>query len=99
MRLINADALIEAILDARRIDTETIPKLIRLIDAQPTIEPTVAGTEMSLPKRGRWMPNFIDKDIRNGLYFFCSECGEEMPPSKVFYPYCPNCGARMEAER
>lgn len=35
MRLIDADLLIADILEARRSETETVPKLIRMIQAQP----------------------------------------------------------------
>lgn len=36
MRLIDADTLVEAILDARRSKTDTVPKLIAFINNQPT---------------------------------------------------------------
>ncbi len=39
MRLIDADALIEALLEARHEETETTLKLIRFINKQPTIGP------------------------------------------------------------
>lgn len=46
MRLIDADLLIADILESRRSETETVPKLIALINNQPTeawkgVEPTV----------------------------------------------------------
>ena len=46
MRLIDADELIERLLESRREETETTLKLERFIKKQPTIEPK--------PKRGRW---------------------------------------------
>lgn len=45
-RLIDAEALIAALLEARREETETTPKLVRFIRKQPT----VVGAEMSLPE-------------------------------------------------
>lgn len=83
--LISRNTLIEAILDARRIDTETIPKLIRLIDAQPTIE----------PKRGRWIP------LRKEGCYKCSEClaasrVDNAGIPSLYWNYCPRCGERME---
>lgn len=87
MRMIDGDALIEALLEARHEETETTLKLIRFIEKQPGL----VGTEMSLPKRGRWIEG------ADGCVF-CSECGIEwLSDSAKYYKYCPICGARMEA--
>ena len=48
MRLIDADALIEALLDARRDETDTIPKLVRFIEKLPTAESKRRYTEEDL---------------------------------------------------
>lgn len=88
--LISREELIEAILDARRSETETVLKLIRLIEAQPTAE----------PKRGHWI-KYDNGDV------VCSNCGkfedEFVYGSEYWYGagesnYCPNCGAKMEAD-
>lgn len=50
MRLIDADELIERLLESRREETETTLKLIRFFRKQPTIEPSLVGTQMSLPQ-------------------------------------------------
>ena len=57
----------------------------------PTIE-----TE---PKRGRWVLK------ERAHYFKCSLCKEPIPykfgyaDSRRYYNFCPNCGAKMDAER
>lgn len=82
MRTIDVDELKEALLEARRSETDTVPKLIRLIDAQPTIE----------PKRGRWID---EHESGHGAWVGkCSCCGHENRVDN----YCPNCGARMEED-
>lgn len=90
MRLIDADALVEAMLEARREETDTVLKLIRFIEKQPTIE----------PKRGRW----IKLDMRRGMeQYKCSVCGGATYVPEVMgqpvYNYCPNCGARADRWR
>ena len=109
MRLIDADALVEAMLEARREETDTVLKLIRFIEKQSTIEPKCAdgciyGWEseecnscrlLFNPKRGRWI---IDRkfgaDIMSDEQMvICSECKQG-----IFWGrqnYCPNCGVKM----
>ena len=87
MRLIDADELIERLLESRREETETTLKLERFIKKQPTIEPK--------PKRGRWIRNFYE--LANGIgvsLVTCDQCysGEH----GTMWNYCPNCGAKME---
>lgn len=59
------------------------------IDDAPTIE----------PKRGKWIfyRTFNDWDIPIWQECGCTECKTiiQMPP-RFRYPYCPNCGAKME---
>lgn len=74
--------------------------LEQIIDEEPSIDAV---------KHGRWV-KMSDVD---GLYYCCSECGEELYRKWTFdiefdlFPkkesiektiYCPNCGARMEQE-
>ena len=61
-------------------------------------------------KHGRW----IAMSDADGVYWACSECGEDIPRVSHYNPqfdlfprlesidktnYCPNCGARMYTER
>ena len=91
MRLIDADLLIADILEARRSETETVPKLIRFINKQPTIE----------PKRGRWI-EYETEGLKGGGLTFCSCCGTGCTWGAFRevnrFNYCPNCGAIMEGE-
>lgn len=60
-------------------------------------------------KHGTW----IKMSDAEGIYYICSECGNELtridsfdPQFDIFHklkcidkaPYCPNCGAKMEEE-
>jgi hypothetical protein len=83
MRLIDADELIERLLESRREETETTLKLERFIKKQPTIEPK--------PKRGRWEVVDYEEPRRYG----CSECKRLVWHTEN---YCPCCGAKMESE-
>jgi formylmethanofuran dehydrogenase subunit E len=53
-------------------------------------------------RRGRWEVIFYDNIPKIAK---CSECGEALFFTKEDYPirhisnYCPNCGAKMDAER
>lgn len=85
MRLIDADRLKRQVA-GRSYRAKT--KFIELIDNSPTVEPV---------KHGRW-----ECEIRNtidGLHtyqqFRCSVCGMTYITNT---PYCPNCGAKMDAE-
>ena len=60
----------------------------------------------SAERHGRWNVRY---NPGTGWYrITCSECGEDvtstapcigfLPDAKVIWDYCPNCGARMEAE-
>jgi len=92
MRLIDADALKDAVMETEPVfDTNLNPyqkthDVMVVIDNAPTVE----------PKTGRWKrtkayPNII----------FCDECGEpfEQSNSKDKWNYCPNCGADMRGEQ
>lgn len=96
MSLINREELIADLLDARKDETDTIPKLVRFIKAQPTVE----------PKRGRWIvveEELNDCDGHRTFYWReCDSCGARPPKNQWGHEwhskYCPNCGARMEIE-
>lgn len=73
----------EMTMDEAKSDFDTI------IDLQPTVEPT---------KHGRWIPSKDEEDT-----FVCSNCLEpwvliEGDPMQNGMNYCPNCGARMDAQ-
>lgn len=101
MRLIDADEVLSKI-DKHHRSEPTEPYRLNDYDKgvnwgldiaiEAVLEvPTVAGTEMSLPKRGRWIEK---KD-----FIYCSECGDGFDAIyKIDYRFCPNCGARMEED-
>lgn len=105
-------------------DTYDKACIIGMLEEVPTIEPKkvvddyciprnlmVVGAEcfrlFTEPKRGHW----IKMSDADGVYWACSECGEDIPriahydPQFDLFPrlesidrtnYCPNCGAPME---
>lgn len=99
MRLIDADALIKWVQECgAKCPTLSVEKLFNAIKDAPTIDPV---------KRGRW----IKMSDADGVYWACSECGEDIPRISHYNPqfdlfprlesidrtnYCPNCGARMD---
>ena len=101
MRLIDADALKEYYGKWANKNTEFLKAEVdAYIDAQPTIaaEPV---------RHGRW----VKDDLYNTV---CSVCGERIPCTEEYdtdddcggtydveideTPYCPNCGAKMDAK-
>ena len=104
MRLIDADAL--GLTDMEIIMCngdykEAMKMLIDKIEHALTIEER---------KTGRW----IKMSDRDGIYWACSECGEDIPRITKFNPqfdlfprmesinktkYCPSCGAMMRSEK
>lgn len=98
MRLIDADALITSIREQKLLAREAAAqKIMRMIDnATVFIYPE---------RRAEWL-NFVG-DYTTAE---CSECGELYEASdyedeehfnvfKKLYKYCPNCGAKMEANQ
>lgn len=78
------------------------PKIVRAISSTRT-------AEVRLDVHGRW----IKMSDADGVYWACSECGEEIPRVDDFDPqfdlfhrlksmektnYCPHCGAEMARE-
>ena len=92
MRLIDADALAMAIVDAGQASKRykigdfwelRYTEIKEVMDEQPTVD--------AVPVRhGKW----ITKSTGGEFFDCCSECGyvEWDAPNK----YCPNCGARMD---
>lgn len=91
MRLIDADALVNALMSMRIgcLGLEplvTVKDVLRITKEMQTAE----------PKRGRWI---LEKDPYE---FFdaipvCSNCGTTTKYREK-YPYCPWCGAKMEGD-
>lgn len=90
--LISAKKLVEDILEARGIEIETVPKLIRFIKAQPRQE----------KKRGRWIQHKAE-GWEGGGVTRCNYCNYGYAWGAFFevenFNYCPNCGAHMEGEQ
>lgn len=91
--------IVKALGDGLQAETlnQTCDRHIKIIRELPTIE----------PKHGKW----IKMSDRDGIYWACSECGEDIPRISHFNPqfdlfprlesidktnYCPKCGARMD---
>ena len=94
MRLIDADALIDAIKNRIEEDREIYPNfsrfsrvgmriVISIIKKQDTVDPV---------KHGHWI--FVEDMV---AYIKCSECGLHTQWLNTKRPnYCPNCGAKMD---
>ena len=87
MRLINADALLR--------DIEKYHLSDGMFQHWVEVQTTIDAEPM---KHGKWMEiievNEYGEPYQSGVY--CSECGE----ISIYEPnYCPNCGAKMDAER
>lgn len=76
-RLIDAEALIAALLETRREETETTLKLVRFIRKQPTIEPTEVRTFVSLPE-----PKCADGCIYGWGSDECEKCRFKCEPKR-----------------
>ena len=97
MRLIDADALIEA-LRAKEYETVKHPTFLRSefeegfcrgINIAKEVIKSAPAIEAEPIKQGQWKPLFEEYAID---WMQCSECGAEFF-GKI--NYCPNCGARM----
>ena len=85
VRLIDANALTEDVLNSFTKSNGMRDAFIKHIQFSPTIDPE------SLRARGKWL---ICSD---GYYPYCSECKKE-PKGGNMTSYCPNCGAKMEGD-
>ena len=97
-RLIDADALVDAIKSEIAEDKELYPdkdwikyfdsgmrNVIRLVKRLPTVDPV---------KQGHWI--FVNDMVS---YIRCSECGDDIYWVNTKRPkYCPGCGARMDGD-
>ena len=91
-RLIEADKLRHALFEFGKgkqtgeIDHGLLLDIIEMVDEQPAVDavPVI---------HSRW----IKHSKHNGIYF-CSRC-HEISLSNGHYPFCPNCGAKMDGER
>ena len=98
MRLIDADALVDAVKDRIDEDKEIYPDdkssiifrtgmrtVIGIVKNQDTVDPV---------KHGHWV--FVNDMVS---YIKCSECGDDICWVNTKRPkYCPSCGARMDGE-
>ena len=98
MRLIDADALVDAVKDRIDEDKEIYPDdkssiifragmrtVIGIVKNQDTVDPV---------KHGRWV--FVNDMVS---YIKCSECGDDICWVNTKRPkYCPGCGARMDGD-
>ena len=101
MRLIDADALAMAIVDAGQASKRykigdfwelRYTEIKEVMDEQPTVD--------AVPVRhGKWI---VWDEVIAGIYHTVSECSEcGFTTDKMFreeMPHCPNCGARMDEE-
>lgn len=94
MRLIDADALLKRMQNDPLFDLVERYGVSGVINAEPTVEAEPV-------RHGKWFIGTVP-------YFVCSECKNRTPlrwDERCGYvldyrsPYCPNCGAKMDAER
>lgn len=89
MRLIDADAAIDALIKWYGCEPSDIGAFENIIEKLPSVQPE--------RKTGRWEE--ISKNYYNRISGRCSACGWEAhlyEDDVVGMPYCPNCGAKME---
>ena len=87
MRLIDADKIVyswQIDADGQEHDGVTLESII---DKMPTIEPE--------RKTGKWIRT---RTTEHDGELYCDQCGQEHPEQKLIWNFCPNCGAKMEAD-
>ena len=88
MRLIDASKLIQ-VLCINMDSGEQFDKATHCVDVMPTVD--------AVPVRhGKWIDETFEPWGLVHHPFKCNLCGEH---AEFASPYCPNCGARMDAER
>lgn len=94
MRLVDVDALEREIMvmtDDELCEDCCYNVVNKLSDA-----PTVDAVPV---KHGRWIDN-KESIIGELIERNCSRCGQRTTGTyEHFFPYCPNCGAKMDGER
>lgn len=101
MRLIDADALVDAIKDKIAVDKEIYPDdeffrfsrfgmrtVIGIVKNQDTVDPV---------KHGYWE----ESKCLDDCFWICSCCKfpSQATAAPKLYKYCPNCGARMGGDK
>lgn len=100
VRLIDADELIQVL--CVNMDTgKQFYRATHCVDEMPTVDAVPV-------KHGRWIKGSETKMIKKNRYLiladamYCSECENEAywdtDYGQQLFDYCPNCGARMDAE-
>ena len=82
MRVIEADAVVKAIDKHTNSTLQLDEDITCILEEIPTIEER---------KTGQW----IKMSDADGIYYACSECGEDLPRHIERTHYCPYCGADM----
>lgn len=103
MRLIDADALMEAMYHrAFETDGDTMWQSgcwvrYRAIEQVVKEQPSVEAEPV---RHGHWIPKF-GGEFKGGAYWYdCSECGHTVAGGILSGNYfCKNCGARMDFEK
>ena len=79
------------------------PNCMGYWDCDECVEALYMGIEAikEQPKRGRWIDREEVQDYIKVKHRICSVCYREPSAwsSRKKFKYCPNCGARMEAEK
>lgn len=92
MRLIDADALFEALGLDQHNNGEGMTSDEEMVAEAIMTAPTIEAEPV---RRGRWKRTIAYPNI-----IICDECGEPYKKSNSSdkWNYCPNCGAKMEME-
>ena len=96
MRLIDADALVDAIKNRIEEDRGVYPDFSRFYRVGMRIVINIIKVQDTVDavKHGHW--GFYSGEE---CYIICSECRKEYYCDKQEMPnYCPNCGARMDGD-
>ena len=93
--MLDAAAAIEALLKENK---ELIGDHPEMVEADGHWEWRKPNGEVLMPKRGEWKSSYPEIEPNPMfMYGICSICGFEQSISNKLN-YCPNCGAKMEAQ-
>ena len=85
-KYIDVDLLKNEIFKNKIMSRELITqRILHIIDNQPT-------ADVAEVVHGKWLEDDYG-------YFRCSECGSEQDTPEYTTPFCPLCGAKMDAEQ